>query len=65
MEKLTSDSFNFHTCRHRSDSEIEKLVKRCSCQGGNFLVKGYWCEKRELFQVTEGICSECQVYESK
>jgi hypothetical protein len=58
-------SSNFNTCKHRSTEEIDKLIKRCSCQGGDYTLKGYYCEIRQIFQVTPEICSECPIYESK
>ena len=52
IEKLNPESVNFHTCKFRSEEEQERLVKRCSCQGGDYTSRGYWCEQREIFQVT-------------
>jgi hypothetical protein len=65
IEQLNPDSTKFHTCKFRSLEEIEKTIKRCSCQGGDFTTKGYWCEQREIFQVTEEICKDCPVYQHK
>lgn len=65
IEALTPESINFHTCRFRSENEHERLVKRCSCQGGDYTVRGYWCEKREIFDVKEEICGICPEYQDK
>lgn len=65
INELSQNSEKFHTCKFRSDNEIEKTIKRCSCQGGDYNAKGFWCEKREIFQVTEQICVNCPVYEHK
>lgn len=65
VEQITSEPSKFQTCKFRSLDEVEKLIKRCSCQGGNYTVKGYYCEARQIFSVSEEICKECPIYESK
>ena len=65
IEKLDINSINFHTCKFRSENEREEIVRRCQCQGGDYTIKGYWCEKRQIFQVTEDICAECTEYQHK
>lgn len=65
IEQLNPESVNFHTCRFRSDQEHERIIKRCSCQGGDYTMKGYWCDKRQIFQVTEQICANCPEYQHK
>jgi hypothetical protein len=65
INSLSPNSVKFNTCKFRSESEVEKTIKRCSCQGGDLHLKGYWCEKKRLFQITENICSQCEEYESK
>lgn len=65
INQLTPESINFHTCKYRSEEEEDRLIKRCPCQGGDYNLRGYWCEARQIFQVTEDICKDCPVYESK
>jgi hypothetical protein len=65
IDPLNLDSIKFHTCKYRSEEEQEKLIKRCSCQGGDYILRGYWCDKRQIFQVTPETCQQCPVYEAK
>lgn len=62
---MNPDSIKFNTCKHRSETEKSQLIKRCNCQGGDYTINGYWCEKRQIFQVTQEICKDCTEYESK
>jgi len=59
------DDLNFNKCKFRSSEMEERLIKRCSCQGGDYTIKGYVCEARQIFQVTEDICEGCPVFEAK
>jgi hypothetical protein len=63
MPSETSNKFD--TCRHRSPQEITKMIKRCSCQGGNYAEKGFLCLKRSIFKVEPNFCQACDQYESK
>ena len=65
IEELNSGSINFNTCKFRSKEQDSRLIKRCSCQGGDYVLEGYWCEQRQIFQVTPEICSECPEYKSE
>ena len=65
IEQLSPESINFHTCKFRSEEEQDRLIKRCSCQGGDYNLRGYWCEQRQIFQVTPEICSDCPEYKSE
>ena len=65
IEQLNLESVNFHTCKFRSIQEHERLIKRCSCRGGDYTVKGFLCEKRQIFDVKPEICSICAEYEHK
>ena len=65
IDELNSESINFHTCKFRSEAEQDRLIKRCSCQGGDYTIKGYWCEQRQIFQVTQEICAGCADYQHK
>jgi len=65
MEEIQQLNSNFDTCRHRSDREISKIIRRCSCQGGNYELKGLFCHKRDIFDVKPDICKICDLYESK
>lgn len=58
-------SSNFHTCIHRSVDKVQRTIHRCSCQGGNYTVSSYECKKREILDVTEEICKNCQQYQPK
>jgi hypothetical protein len=60
-----SESNNFLTCKHRSEEEVEHTVKRCNCQGGNFTIKGYFCNKLNIFKVEPSTCLNCYAYEAK
>ena len=64
IEPLNPD-LKFNKCKFRSNEETERLVKRCSCQGGDYTAKGYVCELRQIFQVTQDICENCPLFESK
>lgn len=63
--EIDQNQSKFQTCKFRTAEEIDRLIKRCSCQGGDYTIKGYYCEARQLFQVTEDICKDCPIYESK
>lgn len=65
IDELTPESINFHTCKFRSEEEQDRLIKRCSCQGGDYNLRGYWCEQRQIFQVTQEICATCSEYQNK
>lgn len=65
IESLNINPNNFDTCKFRSKNEVTKLIKRCSCQGGDYEIKGYYCEERQLFQINKEICSVCPLYHSK
>ena len=36
---INIEASKFETCSFRSGGEVEQLIKRCSCQGGNYTVK--------------------------
>ena len=63
--QISLEDSKFSTCTFRSDNEIEKLIKRCSCQGGDYKIKGYYCHQRNIFQLTKEICESCPVYQAK
>jgi hypothetical protein len=65
IQAITDNAYKFYGCKYRSLEEEEVTIKRCSCQGGDYNVKGYACYKRDIFQVTTEICSECMEYEPK
>jgi hypothetical protein len=65
IELLSDNSHKFYGCKYRSDEEEEVVIKRCSCQGGDYKVKGFSCHQRNLFQLTPDICAECEEYEPK
>jgi hypothetical protein len=64
-QTVTIEASKFETCGFRSGGKVEQLIKRCSCQGGNYTVKGYFCEKRQIFDVKNGICESCTEYRHK
>lgn len=55
----------FESCRHRSSEELTKIIKRCSCQGGNYTEKGFYCNKRSIFKVDQNFCQSCDQFEAK
>jgi hypothetical protein len=55
----------FNSCRHRSNEEVSKTIRRCSCQGGNLETKGFLCYKRNIFKIDENFCNACNEYEAK
>jgi hypothetical protein len=65
IEPITPNSIKFNTCKFRSEEPIVQTIKRCSCKGGNYQLSGYACYQRQLFQITQDICQNCEVYESK
>jgi hypothetical protein len=52
-------------CIFRSEQELVKVIQRCSCRGGNYEKRGYFCNKRQLFEVTENICKDCELFEPR
>jgi hypothetical protein len=62
---LSDNNLNFNTCKFRSADKVEKLIKRCSCQGGDYTLSAYFCNERQIFDVSPEICKECPIYESK
>lgn len=65
IEPINDDSLKFNTCKFRSSELITQFIKRCSCKGGDYEIKGYVCNKKRIFNVTEQICKDCESYESK
>jgi hypothetical protein len=65
IEEISPESFNFETCKFRSTEKHERLIKRCSCQGGDYTISAYFCNERQIFDVTPEICKDCPIYESK
>ena len=62
IEPISLEPSKFQTCKFRSAEEVEKLIKRCSCQGGNYTIKAYYCEARQIFKISEEICKDCPIY---
>jgi hypothetical protein len=62
---ILNDPRKFDTCKHRSKEQVSKLIKRCSCQGGNYEAKGFMCYKKNIFKVSPGFCEACNEYEVK
>jgi hypothetical protein len=65
IQTLDDQSYKFYGCKHRSIEEEEVTIRRCSCQGGNYNLKGFKCYKRDIFQVNTEICGSCLDYEPK
>jgi hypothetical protein len=65
IEEFIDPESKFETCRFRSNEKIKHLVKRCSCQGGDYEVSAFLCHKRSIFDVNKEICENCTEYESK
>jgi len=57
--------YKFDSCRHRSAEPISKVVRRCSCQGGDYEDKGFFCNRRSIFKIDRNFCEYCELYESK
>ena len=55
----------YNTCIFRSSEEVSKTINKCSCQGGNYEIKGYFCNKKQLMDVNESDCESCEEYQSK
>lgn len=64
-QNIQNPEDKINTCRHRSLHEETRLIKRCSCQGGNYYQKGYFCNARQIMGVTPQFCAECPSYASK
>jgi hypothetical protein len=60
-----SEANKFDTCEHRSPEKVSKLIKRCSCQGGSYVVEGYFCHKKNILKLEPEMCIDCDEYESK
>lgn len=65
IEQINPSPSKFNTCKFRSENPITKTIKRCSCQGGDYVANGYMCYEKQIFQVTEEFCKNCEVYQSK
>lgn len=65
MSETVQLETKFDTCKHRSPGPVKKLVKRCSCQGGNYEKEGFFCTKRQIFNLNHSFCSSCEEYEHK
>jgi hypothetical protein len=63
--KVTVLIDKLNTCMHRSENEETHVIKRCSCQGGDYTKTGYVCNKRGIFGVNQEICAPCEDYASK
>jgi hypothetical protein len=64
-EPLTPSDSKFYNCKFRSETPITKIIKRCSCRGGNYSLTGYYCNKLEIFELSEEFCQNCETYEPK
>jgi hypothetical protein len=65
IEPLTPNQSKFHTCKFRSELPITKTIKRCSCRGGDYQLTAFYCNERQIFEVNEDTCQNCEVYQSK
>lgn len=65
MSEIQQLSSKFDTCKHRSTEEISRTIQRCSCQGGNYEVKGFFCHKKNILKLEPEICINCDEYEPK
>lgn len=54
----------FDTCIFRSKDLQERVIKRCSCKGGDMHLQGYYCSAKDLFQVTPEICKTCELHKT-
>lgn len=52
-------------CIFRSETELIKIIKRCACKGGNQEKKGFFCNKRQIFDITPDICQNCELFEPR
>lgn len=55
----------FNNCKFRSEEEEVRVIKRCSCQGGDYTEHGYFCHKNQIFKLTSDVCENCQLFEHK
>ncbi len=60
-----SNISKFDNCKFRSEGEEVRLIKRCSCQGGDYTEHGYVCSSKQIFKVTPEICANCEIFEPK
>jgi hypothetical protein len=65
IEPLTPSDSKFHTCKFRSETPVTRIIKRCSCRGGDYKLTGYYCNKLEIFELSEEFCQNCETYETK
>lgn len=65
MDNTIQIETNFDTCKHRSVDPIVKIIKRCSCKGGDYEKHGFSCLKRNIFNINHQFCSTCEEYEHK
>lgn len=54
----------YNTCLFRSSEEVKKIIKRCSCKGGNYEKVGFFCNKKQLFDVNATDCEGCDQYKN-
>jgi hypothetical protein len=65
IEELNDNLIKFNTCKFRSNEKYSQTIQRCSCQGGNYTIEGFFCTERDIFDVKPKMCRDCSVYESK
>jgi hypothetical protein len=65
MSETVQIQTKFDMCKHRSTEPVKKIIKRCSCKGGDYVKEGFFCSKRQIFGLNHTFCESCEVYESK
>lgn len=62
---MADEDQKFQNCKHRSFNEVSRVIKRCSCQGGDYELKSFFCNKRQIFDINKEFCMGCGEYEPR
>lgn len=60
--QIDSPHFKFNTCKFRSEEMQEREIQNCCSVD---IVKGYYCQRRDLFRLFANTCLVCPMYEKK
>jgi hypothetical protein len=65
IQEMTNPNSKMNTCVHRSAVLRERVIKRCTCKGGDYTIRSYSCEKRQIIELSDSICERCPLYSPK
>ena len=62
---ITSGQFKWENCKFKSEEISTLEIRRCGCEGGNYMDSGYKCSARNLFKIMPEICEFCWTFQNK